>query len=199
MDRDPARQRLVVSICGPSGAGKSRLTKAVVAALGDDRAVRIPGDYYLRSAAEPLATYVTKPIAYDWPLLARTLAQPNGTALSTPDFDFERFVRVAETGGIPFIMRPAALLDTMYPYPEAGVTIRLTAPDAVRHARIAARDIDWGTNVAGRWRQLEASRRYLENLPIRPDLELTGECDPATNASTIIAHLRRRGILAPPK
>lgn len=188
MDGGPIKH-LIVSICGASGAGKSRLAKAVVAGLGDDRAVRIPGDYYLSPAAEPLPVYLTKPIAYDWPLLAGVLAMPDGTALMSPNFDFTRFERVAGTGGRPFTMRPIALLDTIYPYPDADLTIRLTAPDELRHARIAARDIDWGTNVVGRWQQLEASRQYLEALPVRYDLVLAGEDEPEQNAAEIIARL----------
>lgn len=187
--------RLVLSICGPSGAGKSQLAKALVRLLGEATCVRVPTDYYLRPATEPLESYLRQPVQYDWPLLDRDLSAPDGLMLTTPDFDFDSFVRRAERGGRPFRASPVMVLDGMYPYPTADATILLHVPSPIRRQRIRTRDQGWGTDVAARWDQLEQSRTYLEGLHIAYDLLLRGTDDSVTNAAAIVALIAgKRGI-----
>ncbi|MGH2558388.1 MAG: hypothetical protein ACRDJH_04920 [Thermomicrobiales bacterium] len=185
-------KRVVVSICGASGSGKSRLAQAIVEKLGDDVAVRVPTDYYLMPATEPLGSYFAKPLRYDWPLLARAIALPEGVLTSTPDFDFETFQRRGDTGGRPFVPRRVVLTDAIYPYPGAGATILLMVPDAARRARIADRDTVWGTNVVARWEHLELSHSRLKSLNVGYHLELSGDDDLGQTGAFVAMWLRDR-------
>jgi uridine kinase len=191
---DP-RRRVVASICGAAGSGKSHLAKTVVAALGDDRGLRVPTDYYLMPTTEPLAAYFARPLRYDWALLDRTLSLPEGTATSTPDFDFETFRRLAEVGGRPFVLRRILVTDGVYPYSSADVRILLTAPDDVRRKRIAERDEIWRTRVIDRWDHLELIRPFLESLAPTHDLELLSTGPLEQNADAVLTLLRNRFVL----
>jgi uridine kinase len=185
----PRDARFILSICGPSGAGKSQLAKALVRRLGDAMCARVPTDYYLLPATGSLATYLRQAVQYDWPLLDRDLNAPDDTVLTTPDFDFDSFLRRAERGGRPFRASPVMVLDGMYPYPQADATILLQVPSPIRRERIRTRDRGWGTDVAARWEQLEASRAYLDGLSVAYDLVLQGSDDLESNAAMMAALL----------
>jgi uridine kinase len=186
------KSRFILSVCGPSGAGKSQLAKALVGLLGEATCARVPTDYYLLPTTGPLEVYLRQPVYYDWPLLDRDLSVPDGIVLTTPDFDFESFVRRAERGGRTFKASPVMVLDGMYPYPGADAAILLQVPSPIRKARIQARDQGWGTDVAARWEQLEQSRIYLEELSATYDLVLEGTDDLSTNAATVAAFIASR-------
>ncbi len=188
----PVGRKLVVSLCGPSGAGKSHLAKALVAQLGDATSVRVPADYYLLPATAPRADYFARPLRYDWALLEQVLTLPVGTVTSTPDFDFATFQRRATTGGKPFVVRPVVLIDTIYPYPQAEVTVLLTTPSALRKTRIRERDRVWGTTVADRWDHLEMTRVCLEAMEIVADLQVRGTDRVEEVAASVLAWLRHR-------
>jgi uridine kinase len=162
--------RRVVSICGPTGSGKSQIAKALVERLGPDRCVRIPTDYFLLPSDPSMA----QPFRWDWPMLKRVLALPDGTELTTPSFDFERTRRLAETGGWPFTLRSMALIDAMEPYPRSDLTVLIAVPEAVRRARIVARDEVWGSRVRDRWERLEATWRSVAASRPAFDIELDG-------------------------
>src|SRR5947209_6776955 len=102
MSPESPASRFVFSICGPSGAGKPQLAKALVSLLGEDTCTRVPTDYYLLPADRPLDEYLRLPVQYDWPRLEHDLVAPDGVGLTTPDFDFDSFVRRAERGGRPY-------------------------------------------------------------------------------------------------
>jgi uridine kinase len=192
--------RFILSICGPSGAGKSQLAKMLASLLGAATCARVPTDYYLLPAAGPLESWLRQPVYYDWLLLDRDLSVPDGITLTTPDFDFESFVRRAERGGRSFRASSVMVLDGMYPYPGADAAILLQVPSPIRKARIHARDQGWGTEVAARWEQLEQSRIYLEALSATSDLVLEGTDDLSANAATVAAFItsrqkRRSGLL----
>jgi energy-coupling factor transporter ATP-binding protein EcfA2 len=195
--------RLVVGICGPSGAGKSTLTKALVGRLGPARCARVPGDYFIapRPPDEALERYFRRALEYDWLLLGERLAAPPDTVLTTPDFDFEAFRRRAPHGGRSFAAREVMLVDAMYPYPGAAVSILVSAGEARRRERVAGRDLVWGTAVAGRWGHLEATRRALEALCAgrRFDLVLDGEAALAANVEAARALIEGRAGGLPAK
>ncbi len=142
--------RKVISICGGAGSGKSQLAKAVASRLGSDRCSRVPTDYFLRSATQPLADYLLAPLEYDWDLLGRVLALPPGTETSTPDFDFETFQRRSQLGGRKLTIREVMLIDSMPPYPQSDLVILISAPSEMRRMRLMSRDQVWGTAVAKR-------------------------------------------------
>ena len=148
-----------VTIYAPSGSGKSQLAKATAELLGPDLATRVPTDYFFipRPVAMPMATFDCLPLGYDWALIASLLALPIGTQVSTPDAEFTTFTRRAETGGLPFVIRPVMLLDAMVPYPHASLRVRIDVPDDVRLHRIRERDVRWGSNVAQRTGHLDAT------------------------------------------
>jgi uridine kinase len=187
-----------VSICGPAGAGKSQLAKAVAARVGPERCARVPTDYFLVPADGPLPDYLARPLRYDWDLLALVLALPVGTMTSTPDFDFARFQRLAETGGRPVRVCPLMLVDAMEPYPPSDARLLLRAPDTIRHVRIATRDAVWQTRVRDRWPNLEAAWAHASALTATYDLELDGTQPIAANAERVVAWLAQRfGTMAP--
>jgi len=191
----PARPlgRVVVSLCGPSGSGKSRLAQALAERLGTATSVRVPADYYLVPANEAREAYLRQPLQYDWALLGAVLATPDGHAITTPNFDFERFQRRTDAGGKTFMMRRVAILDAMYPYPWADLRVLIAAPSHLRQARVAARDTVWGTRVAQRWAHLELARAHLDGLAVPYDAVLPGTDDPAHNAEVVVALLRGHG------
>jgi uridine kinase len=183
---------LVLSLCGPSGSGKSQLAKALVAELGEMVCARIPTDYFLLPAEEPLTSYFAKPLRYDWPLLDAALALPLGTATSTPDFDFNTFQRRDVTDGLPFTIRPLMVTDAMVPYPCADAVVLVSVPDDVRRDRLVRRDAIWSTQVIDRWHNLELTRGELAAPDFRPDLKLSGEVALAENARRLAKWLRER-------
>lgn len=160
--------RRVVSICGPAGTGKSQLAKALAERLGPVRCARIPTDYFLL----PSNPSSVQPYRWDWELLKRVLAFSDGTSMTTPSFDFERMCRLAETGGRPFTLRSTVLIDAIEPYPRSGLTILITAPEAMRRERIVARDEVWGSRTRDRWERLELTWKRAWASHSAFDLEL---------------------------
>lgn len=185
-------QPRVVTICGPAGSGKSVLAKAVAAALGDGIAARVPTDYFLflRDLDEPLEQFLSRPLRWDWPLMEERFRLPVGTMSSTPDVDFDRFLRCADTGGLPLPIRPVMIVDAMAPFPGAELVLRLDVPAEARRGRIAARDVRWGTRVLERWSHLEATWASHEDAV--PDVALDGERPLAENAALIIGLVGER-------
>jgi uridine kinase len=187
---DPPR-RVIVSICGPAGAGKTRLSKLFVEQLGPEVAVRIPGDRYLMPAEQPLDLYLRRPVRYDWRLLDQALDVPDGTAVLTPSFDFQRFTRRDQPDRRPFITRPVLVVDAIEPYPAAMLRVYIDAPTEVRRARLIDRDAARGSRSADQWEQLELTRIHLDQRHIDFDVVLSGMDDPADNAGAIIKCLAR--------
>jgi uridine kinase len=183
-------RRAVVSIAGPAGSGKSQLALAIVARLGERVAARVPMDWYLVPRGAPVATWLTQPLAWDDDAVRALLAAPVGETRFTPPFDFASFTRSEATGerkAIP--IRPVMVLDAMAPWPGAGLSVLVEAPEAVRRRRIAERDARWGSRVLDRWGQLELTRRAIEARHHRHDLVLDGERPIAENAERIVAAL----------
>lgn len=175
----------VVTICGGAGAGKSQLARATAAELGEALASRVPTDYFLipRRQGESREHFLARPLMYDWPLLSAALDAPMGTHQTTPDFDFEEFRRLRESGGRPYVVRPVMLCDAMAPYPGADLVVRLDAPVDVRMARVAERDTGWRTRVRDRSDQLEETWRAV--MPVAADVELDGRLSLSGNAARL--------------
>ncbi len=180
--------RIVISICGRSGAGKSQLAKQLVAHLGAEACSRVPTDYYL------LPDPTGEILVYDWPLLAQTLTLPDGTEYTTPDFDFDRFIRRALIGGKPFCLRPVMVVDAMLPYPNADCTFLLEAPENERRRRITARDAVWRTRVIDRWNQNEKTLDSFAISMYHYFMVLNGLEPVETNSQKIVVFLREKGI-----
>lgn len=183
---------LTIAIYAPSGSGKSQLAKRTAAALGEAVASRVAVDNFLvpRPADMPRDEFDRLPLRYDWTLLRARLALPPGTETSAPEVDFTTFLRVAETGGPAFVVRPVMLLDAMEPFPDADARVLLAVPDAVRLERIAERDIRWGTTVRERTGHLAATWSRVAALGIVPDLVLDGLVSLDENAKTLAAWIR---------
>lgn len=184
---------LVVSICGPSGAGKSQAAKIVARALGEEHASRVPTDMFLvpRRARESLEAYFSRPMRWDWALLAARLALPFGTATTTPDVDFTAFQRRSDEGGYGFVVRPVMLVDAMGPYPQSDVVVLLEVPREERERRIVERDGRWGTRVADRLLHLDVTWRDA-SMGLRPDMVLDGTMPPDRLAADLATAIRRR-------
>lgn len=189
----PGKPR-VVTIVGAAGAGKSTLAKAVANAYGEHAAARVPADYFVlpRMTGESLATFLSRPLAWDWPLLARRLSLPPGSVTSTPDVDFDAFRRRADTGGLPLPIRSVMVIDAMEAYPEADIVVRLDVPADVRRERIASRDARWGTRVQDRWAHLELTWESVTAGV--PDLVLDGTRPLEQNVEAMLSILNVRGI-----
>lgn len=177
----------VVTIIGAAGAGKSQLAKATVTELGEHRASRVPTDYFLvpRGDDQSLESFVARPLRYDWALLRAIFHLPVGTQTTTPDVDFEQFTRRDTGNGLRLTVRPVMICDAMAPYPEANLVVRLDVPDEVRLARIAERDIRWGTRVQDRWQHLETTWHEVADATV--DLVMDGREPLATNARRLAA------------
>lgn len=189
----------VISIAGPAGAGKSQVAKALVRLLGDDLAARVPMDWYLVPRSVPMEAWRREPLAWDHAAVRALLAAPVGETRLTPPFDFTTFQHSAATGErVAIPIRPVMVLDAMAPWPKADLTVLLAVPEAARRARIVARDARWGSHVADRWLQLEATWRQVETQAPRADLTLDGEAPIERTAAAIAAAARERGLVATP-
>jgi uridine kinase len=191
----------VVSIAGGSGAGKSQLAKALAELLGEKVATRVPTDWYLvpRATGTPVAEWLRQPLAWDHAAIARLLAAPVGETHLTPPFDFTTFRHADRTGERKVIpIRPVMVLDAMDPWPGADLSVLLAVPEAVRHRRVAERDIRWGSRVLERWEQMETTWRRIEERGHRFDVTLDGALPIAGNAARIAAALHARQLIAGP-
>lgn len=181
-------KRIILSISGGSGCGKSVLAKHLVQRLGAERAARIPTDYYLKPNTYPnLTAFFQHALQYDWTLLEAALGQADGNHLTTPIYDFIHFERVALEGGLPFVLRPVVVLDSMVPYPKADISILLHCPDDERKRRIVERDQRWKTQVIENWEQHQRTLAGLLRHNPFFDLELDGMDSLAENARKILS------------
>lgn len=185
----------VVSIVGPSATGKSQLAKRVMTELGEDLACRVPADSFFipRPQGQSMPEFLRQPLQYDWSLLGRLLALPIRTAVTTPDADFTRFRRRAESGGRPFRIRPVMIVDAMAAFPTADLLARLDVPDDVRRERLRERDVRWGSHVLANWDHLtftwRASLAALAEMR-GPELTLDGEEPVEVNAAALAEKIR---------
>lgn len=185
MESDLLRSHaFVVTIYGPTGSGKSTVAKALVAELGENRCVRVPGDVFLVPAECSLEAYHQMPHTYDWKLMRSVLSTLDGRVVGTPEFDFKTFKRISDDGGREITMRAVRVIDALRAYPHADLSVHLTTSAEVRKARIIERDQQWNSRVIDRWEQLEATRLLSESQDAG-HLHLSGLDDPAISARKI--------------
>lgn len=183
--------KIIISICGAAGAGKSILAKKLVQLIGMDMASRIPGDYYLKSYnGEPFDEFMNTPFKYDWDMVKKVIDTPIGLQAETPDFDFNKLIRVDRKGGKPFTIRRYMIIDTMLPYPKSNYIFRITAPEDLRLKRVKERDKAQKLNSARNWKKMERTAEELGAGKFKFDMVLSGFDEPEVNAEKIKSFLR---------
>lgn len=177
---------------GPSASGKSTLAKELQRSF-PARFARVPADFFIvpRPAGTTLEEFCSCPLDYDWPAVDRAIAA-HGPGRSTPDFDFEAFTRVADTGGIEIAEAPVAVLDGMRPHPNADFTVMCELDPGEQQRRLASRDARWGTRVRNRSAQLTLTfEAGMSDLSGPADLVLPAEASVNLKVERIIQALPR--------
>ncbi|MCC6866663.1 MAG: AAA family ATPase [Ignavibacteria bacterium] len=183
------KDKVIISICGAAGAGKSTLAKKLAEAIGYDMACRIPVDYFLKSYnGEPYEEFMNTPFKFDWTFLKKVISVPINSRCETPDFDFNKLIRISRTGGIQLTLRRYIILDSL-PCPFADHLIRLDAPEDLRKSRIKDRDKKDKTNSFRNWQKMEVTAKELELGKYKYDLVLSGFDEPEANALKITEYL----------
>ncbi|RPI12792.1 MAG: hypothetical protein EHM58_19660 [Ignavibacteriae bacterium] len=183
------KDKMIVSICGKSGSGKSELAKHLAKHLGSDMALRIPCDYFLKPVNyESLEQFMSTPFMWDWKLLKDFISNPVGSVNDIPDYNFNTYSRISETGGIALIIRRYIILDSALPYPESDYKILIESTDKTRIKRLKQRDKNWKSNVLKNWDKLELTAKKLETAKF--DLTLDGEKPVEENMGLVLKLLR---------
>jgi uridine kinase len=187
-----ARHRLIVSIVGPSNAGKSQLARHVSALAGANEVCRVPTDYFLqpRARGESLEGYWARPFEWDWALLADRLLGADGSARTTPDFDFTTFERRSDLGGLSLVLRPVMVLDAIDAFPGARLVVRIDCAEQVRRERVRERDARWGSQVGERWASMERSWSEIRAALVGEDLVVDGTQPLDELAAIVVAAIR---------
>lgn len=188
--------KIVISICGAAGTGKSALANEMTVIMGKDISCRIPTDYFLKSySGMSYDEFITTPFKYDWDLLKKTISEPINHEITIPDYDFSKFNRISKTGGRDIILKRYVFIDSMLPYPESRIIIKLTAKDELRYERIRKRDSAQNTNSARRWDKMTITANLLETSGYKFDMILNGEEKTQDNAEKILQFLTDKGMI----
>lgn len=183
--------RFIISICGGAGSGKSSTAKCLAEGLGNDLAVRIPTDYFLKPRLnESLKSYFSKPFSYDWDLLNKVINVSLDKKVHTPDFDFFTFTRKGSMGK-EFFARKIVILDSMLPHPFSKFIVKLEVSDDIRKDRIRQRDEVWKSKAIGRWKTHQLTKLVLDRFD-KIDLLLDGSNDLKNNVLSIISSLKEK-------
>lgn len=190
------KDKIIISICGAAGTGKSALASEVTNLLGKNLACRIPTDCFLKSyIGVSYDEFISSPFKYDWNLLKELIIKPIGSDLQTPDYDFNKFLRINKTGGRTFTLKRYIFIDSMIPFPSSNFIIKLTAPEKVRIERIKKRDSSQGVNSFRNWEKMEITAKLLEENDYKYSLVLNGEEKAKENSVKIVEYLKLRGII----
>ena len=183
--------KIVISICGGAGAGKSTLAKKLARELGDTMAARIPGDYYLKSYnTEPYEEYMNTPFKYDWEMIKQVIDTPIGLQAESPNFDFNKLIRIDKAGGKPFKICRYMIIDTILPYPKSNYTFRVSGPEDLRLKNIKERDKAQKTNSERNWQKMEITAKELDSKKYRFNLVLSSFNDVDVNVGKIVDYLK---------
>lgn len=191
--------RFIISICGSVGSSKSSAAKCLAEKLGNDLAVRIPTDYFLKPRVnESLKSYFSKPFSYDQELLNEVIDVTLNKKVYTPDFDFFSFTRRGLIGK-EFSARKIVILDSMLPHPLSNYVVKLEVSDGIRKDRIRERDKIWKSKAIKRWKTHQLTKRKLDEFG-NIDLLLDGGGDLKNNVFKIISSLKKRfpWVVPPP-
>jgi len=188
--------KIIISICGAAGTGKSALSNEMTVALGKDMSCRIPTDYFLKSySGVSYDEFISTPFKYDWELLKKLLSEPITHEINIPDYDFSKFNRISKTGGRDIILKRYIFIDSMIPYPESRLIIKLEAKDELRYERIRKRDSAQNTNTARSWDKMTITANLLNTGNYKFDIVLNGEEKTKDNADKIVEYLNDIGML----
>jgi len=188
--------KIIISICGAAGTGKSALANEMTLSLGKDISCRIPTDYFLKSySSVPFDEFISTPFKYDWDLLKKILSESINHEVHIPDYDFSKFNRISKTGGKDIILKRYVFIDSMIPYPESRLIIKLTANDELRFERIRKRDSVQNTNSARCWQKMTITANLLDEGNYKFDLILNGEDKTRDNTDKVVEYLNEKGML----
>lgn len=183
------KDKLIVSICGKSGSGKSELAKQLTKHIGSNMALRIPCDYFLKPVSyDSLEQFNSTPFMWDWKLLKEFISNPVGSVNDIPDYNFNTYSRISETGGLALIIRRYIIIDAVLPYPDSDYKILIESSNNVRFERLKIRDRNWKSNVLKNWNKLELTSKKLDTLKV--DLKLDGEKPVEENIELVLKLLR---------
>lgn len=188
---------MIVCVMGPSGAGKSTLAKALER-MRPDLFARVPVDFFFvpRRPEIPIREYLSQPCRYDWDALDAALAA-TGEERTTPEVDFDTWVRRAPHGGLPIAEAPIYLLDGMRPHPRCEFLVMVRLEESVQRRRLLERDARWGSSVAARPGRIRATFELGCGELTRPvDLDLDATDPIESNARRVAEALvggSRRG------
>ena len=204
---------LLVGIAGGSGSGKTSLARALVAALGGDRATLLAHDAYYRDGAarSPHARATANydvPEAFDQALFLQHLrALGAGLPVRPPIYSFTIHRRVGD--GVALLPRPIVVIEGILLLWDPAVRamldlgIFLDAPERVRLERRLGRDVaERGRTPEAVLTQFattvrEAHRTYVEPTRAMADLVLgtSGRLEPIAEIATavILDRFARRG------
>jgi uridine kinase len=177
--------RVLVGIAGGSAAGKTTLARAMAAALGPERVLRLEQDWYYHdlSCLDPVARQAynfDRPEALELDLLCQHLRSlRRGETVLRPDYDFATHTRLDEWQILA--PRELVLLEGTLVLADAAlrelldIRVYVDAPRATRLARRLTRDVaERGRDVSScleqHWHSVwpmhdvfvEPSRRYAD-------------------------------------
>jgi uridine kinase len=188
--------KIILSICGAAGTGKSALANELTVKMGKDISCRIPTDYFLKSySGVSYEEFIKTPFKYDWELLKKIISEPINHEITIPDYDFSKFNRISKTGGRDIILKRYIIIDSMLPYPESRISIRLTAKDELRYERIRKRDSAQNTNSARSWDKMTLTANLLDTGGYKYDMILDGAEKTQENAEKIFQFLTDKGMI----
>ncbi len=184
---------MLINIFGLPATGKSTLRNGLLAALGKEIADRIPGDHYLKSKPkyQHFKTYFHKD-QYDWELLKMHLNFPLDTTISTPLFDYTKFIRISEHGNKSFTIKKILILDTAAPCPFADIKLLIALDSKERLRRTLQRQRDdevWKEITLKNWEESE-NKLSLYNTDKLADFILDGNEEIEKNVKKVIKEIK---------
>jgi len=198
---------VIVGVTGPSGAGKSTVARALVEALGEERAVLLRQDDYYRDLGhlakeDRVKRNFDDPASVELELLEDHLgALKRGEAVDCPVYDFALHTRVR--GKFHKIEpRPVVVVEGIFLAAREGIRrlldllVYVDAPEEVRLARRIRRDKAHRgrtqESVERQWRAqvAPASRLYVEIHKNKADLLLDGTSGLETCLEALLERLR---------